>query len=138
MNLLAGYRMHVSSFFDILLLIQSYLEQILKQVIPWTYTLDELQLLVARDAAPKKRNKGKKAVKNTEALETKTLKMPEVPTAAAIAASIDIHTMWRVFGHYQQEKLLTILTHAELMGMAVRWFSKASIIFFFEFPPPPP
>jgi hypothetical protein len=89
---------------------------------------------VAADAAPKRRKKGKKAVQNTADPETMELIMPESPTPAAIAASIDIHTIWRALDHHKQEKLLTILTHAELMGLAVRWFSKASIGLFY-FPP---
>jgi len=137
LNLPAGLREYVSSLFDLFLHIQSSPEQILDQLKPWTRTLDALESFGTADVASKPCNKGKKAIKHgpqpepEPEMEPKVLIMPESPTPAAIAASIDIHTMWRAFGHYKHEKLLTVLTHAELTGLAVRWFAKASTVFFY-------
>lgn len=56
--------------------------------------------------------------------------LPNNPSAQAISARNDIETIFRVFKHATTGKLLAIFTYAELLALAVSWFSKVRCVAF--------
>lgn len=71
----------------------------------------------------------KKTSKAIKAAPNRTdIMLPENASTKAIGARNDIHNMWRVFKHTTSGKLISILIHAELLGLSVSWFSKVRLL----------
>jgi hypothetical protein len=104
--------------------------QILDQLKTWNRPIQELQRITQPSS------KKSKAIMPTAASNRDNeIVLPAHASPGAIAANNDIQTMWRAFKYTTGTKLLNILTHAELLGLAVSWFAKVCVLPFLRYIP---
>ena len=102
--------------------------QLLDSLKTWTRPIHELQRII-KVAQPSAQVKSRAVIDAGSQSDDTILSGPA--SAAALSATHDVQSMARVFKHTTGIKLFDILTHAELLGLAVSWFSQVCILSLF-------